>query len=367
MIREIKVLVIDDSAVMRRAITQILESTGEMKVIGQGRSGKDAIEKIKLLKPDIVTMDIEMPVMDGLTAVRHIMKTTPVPVVMVSSLTTDGAHATMEALNAGAVDFIPKNFAAIMQQNKEFIQEFIDKIKLLARKKLVRTPSANQQDTAAAATADASPTRQHRKGGKGIDLILIGSSTGGPKMLHQIIPQIDGPLSVPVLLVQHLPAHFTKSVADRLNHLSPLHIAQAQDGALFEPGQIQIAPGGQQMLLEKHGDSSYLHVTEAGSETIYKPSVDLTARSVANNFKGRALAIMLTGMGKDGLNGFRQLKKNNAYIIAQSAESAIIYGMPKAIVEAGLADEILHTDQIACRINELGCKSRLQARHPFTH
>ncbi len=367
MIREIRVLVIDDSAVMRRAITQILESTQEMKVIGQGRSGKDAIEKVKELKPDIVTMDIEMPVMDGLTALRHIMKNTPVPVVMVSSLTTDGAHATLEALSAGAVDFIPKNFAAIMQQNKEFIQEFIDKIKLLARKNLITQksdPALRSPQSAVLRSAKLNPSASR---GRKYELILIASSTGGPKILHQIIPQITADLTTPVLIVQHMPPHFTKSLAERLNNLSPLSVAEARDGDVLARGHIKIAQGGQQMLLERHGDRFFVHITDAGSETIYKPSVDLTARSIANNFRGRVLAIMLTGMGKDGLNGFRQLKKKNAHIIAQSAESAVIYGMPKAIVEAGIADEVLHTDQITARINELCCKTGMNAHRTPQH
>ncbi|KAA3615453.1 MAG: chemotaxis response regulator protein-glutamate methylesterase [Calditrichaeota bacterium] len=361
MSQKIKVLVVDDSAVMRRAIIQILESTGQMEVVGYGRSGKDAIEKVKSLKPDIVTLDIEMPVMDGITALRHIMKHTPVPVVMVSSLTTDGTQSTIEALNAGAVDFIPKNFAAIMQQDHKFIQNFIDKLLLLARKKIKPQLTDRKIDNLTPASAPANNPAILPKFNKKIDLVLIGASTGGPKILHQIIPNISTDFKTPIVIVQHMPPYFTKSLADRLNLICHLPVKEAEDGDLLEQATIYIAQGGQQMLLESRRNRTFFHITDAGSEIIFKPSIDLTARSIANNFQGNVLAIMLTGMGKDGLHGFMQLKNKNAHIIAQSMETAIINGMPKAVADAGIADEILHTDQITARLSEL-CTMSAAAR-----
>lgn len=210
MTEEIRVLVVDDSAVMRRAISHIFESTEGIKVIGYGRSGKDAIEKVKSLQPDIVTMDIEMPVMDGLTALRHIMQNTPLPVVMVSSLTTEGAQATIDALNAGAVDFVPKNFAAIVQHDEDFIRIFTEKIKYLARRtrKTPAPSNLHEQVVQSFQTKEQRtgiPPKRHTQKGK-YDLVLIGSSTGGPKILHQIIPQLPADFPAAILIVQHMPA-----------------------------------------------------------------------------------------------------------------------------------------------------------------
>ncbi|GAB1536343.1 chemotaxis response regulator protein-glutamate methylesterase [Geovibrio sp. ADMFC3] len=354
---KIKVVIVDDSAFMRKAIESMLAKDTEIEIIGQGRNGLDAVEMARNLKPDVMTLDIEMPRMDGLTALEKIMSENPLPVIMVSSLTTEGAEATMKALDLGAVDFIPKekSFASFGVMNIE--DDLRNKIKQFARRKnLMRRlrPSsfARPASTAAGVQSPAAPSAQtkiiSKPGHKRI--VIIGTSTGGPQSLQKVIPRLPADIGVPIVVVQHMPPNFTQSLAQRLNSLSKLTVIESQGNEKLEPNTVYIAKGGQHLRIKKIGAN---YVTELNPEAgghLHVPSVDVTAASVAEVAGRDALGVIMTGMGADGKKGLQLLKLKGGNVIAQDEESSIVYGMPRAVVEAGIADEIVPLDDIFNRI-----------------
>ena len=359
----INILVVDDSAFMRKAISMMLESDPGIKVVGTARDGEEGVEKVRLLKPDLVTMDIEMPRMDGLAALREIMAKNPVPVMMVSSLTTAGAQATLEALDLGAVDFIPKQMSYVSLDIVKIKEELIAKIKDIARRKhilmsrhiqrqfaQINRSSAEGSTTTASGAARPTTSTVIRKRQHQVSLIAIGSSTGGPPALQAVITKLPRNLPVGILIAQHMPPMFTKSLAERLDSLSTLTVREAQDGDKVEAGLVLIAPGGKQMTVKRRGGVAYVSVSDEPSNTLYKPCVDVMLNSVAEAYGVTTMGVVLTGMGNNGVVGMRLIKTKGGIVIAQDEQTCIVYGMPRSVIEAGIADHIAPIDSIAAEI-----------------
>ena len=353
----IKIVVVDDSAFMRKALTMMLEADPNIKVIGTARDGKEGFDKVMKLKPDLVTMDIEMPRMDGLTALKQIMDTYPVPVMMVSSLTTDGASATLDALELGAVDFIPKQLSYVSLDIVKIKDELLQKIKDIVKRKHILMARYKQQAAFKRAkgaqstlrtsikphvdtTEAAAPVKIIGKRNHPVNIISIGSSTGGPPALQSVITKLPRNLPVGIVIAQHMPAMFTKSLADRLDKLSMISVKEGEDGEYVEPGMVYIAPGGRQMITKKIGMKTRITITDKPEDSIYKPSVNVLVNSVVEIYGKSMLAVMLTGMGSDGLTAFKVVKEKGGKIIAQNEETCVVYGMPRAVVEARIADHI---------------------------
>ena len=342
----IKVLIVDDSAFMRNALGKMLSSDPEIAVIGTARDGYDAVQKVADLRPDLVTMDVEMPRMDGIEALRRILAEAPVPVIMVSSLTTDGARATLEALEIGAVDFLPKNLSDLSVNIVRIREILIDKIKQIARR---RMPPSRRIPRAPAGTPPAGPVRYRTE--RRIGIVAIGTSTGGPKALQEVIPHLPGDLPVPVIVVQHMPPAFTGPFAERLNEQSRIAVKEAEDGEVLKAGVVLVAPGRGHLIVqrERTGECS-VAVAANRPDLIYRPSADLMMVSVAEAYPGRALGVILTGMGNDGEKGMRAIKATGGRTIAQDEGTCVVYGMSRAVIEAGIADKVVPIEEVAGEI-----------------
>ena len=330
-----RVLVVDDSGFFRRRIIEILEADKRIKVIGSAANGKEAIEQVVQLKPDVVTMDIEMPVMDGITAVRHIMSSNPLPVLMFSSLTHAGAQATLDALEAGAVDFLPKRFEDIAKDREQAKQLLRNRIHAVARK---RSRAVSAPARLVPARTVVSPVNIRR--GQ-FQVVAIASSTGGPVALAQVLTTLPSDFPYPVVVVQHMPGTFTPAFSTRLDQQCAVKVKEACDGDVLAPGEVLIAPGGRQMTFKQVGGAVQVIISDGDAGLHYKPCADVTFDSVASVYGGKALALVLTGMGADGREGARTLKKQGAIVWSQDEASSIIYGMPMAVAEAGLSDQVL--------------------------
>lgn len=378
----VKVLVVDDSSFFRRRVSEILEQDKDIEVIGFAVNGREAVDKTAQLRPDIITMDVEMPVLDGISAVKEIMAANPTPILMFSSLTRDGASATLDALDAGALDFLPKKFEDIARNNEDAIKLLQKKVKDIARQRVVRsrptpahnapkvepklterfsgsikTPAAEPRQGFNNSSTHRSVTSSMRASGKQYKLVVIGTSTGGPVALQTVLTQLPANFPHPILLIQHMPAAFTPAFAVRLSGLCNINVKEAQHGDRLQPGVAYLAPGGQQMMVEGRGGNCTLRIFEDKNERLtYKPSVDITFASVAKAYSGEVLAIVLTGMGADGRDGARMLKQTGATIWAQDEKSCVVYGMPQAVVNAGLASESISLGDFAARLSkEVGC------------
>jgi two-component system chemotaxis response regulator CheB len=337
-----RVLVVDDSGFFRRRIVEILEADARIEIAGTAANGQEAIEQVAKLRPDVVTMDIEMPVMDGITAVRRIMASTPTPVLMFSSLSHEGAQATLDALEAGAVDFLPKRFEDLSSDREQ--------AKLLLRRRIHAVVRRRSQ--APAAVVAAAPARMSSRAlpattprpllqRENFQVVAIASSTGGPVALAHVLTKLPANYRFPVLVVQHMPASFTPAFAARLDQQCALHVKEAADGDPVKAGQVLIAPGGRQMILQQQGGEVQVQIIDGAPGLHYKPCADVTFQSVAAVYGGRALALVLTGMGADGREGARALKTQGATVWSQDEASSVIYGMPMAVAEAGLSDQVL--------------------------
>ncbi|MCF5802029.1 protein-glutamate methylesterase/protein-glutamine glutaminase [Pseudomonas tremae] len=386
----VKVLVVDDSGFFRRRVTEILSSDPNIVVVGTATNGKEAIEQALALKPDVITMDYEMPMMDGITAVRHIMQRIPTPVLMFSSLTHEGARVTLDALDAGAVDFLPKNFEDISRNPQKVKQLLCEKINSISRSNRrssgfgsasalsaapapstissrapapatpartvpsrtaapapVSAPAAHGHAHAHHAPAHATTTGTAKR--KAYKLVAIGTSTGGPVALQRVLTQLPASFPAPLVLIQHMPAAFTKAFAERLDKLCKISVKEAEDGDVLRPGLALLAPGGKQMMVDARGTVKIL----PGDERLnYKPCVDITFGSAAKSYGDKVLSVVLTGMGADGREGARLLKQAGSTVWAQDEASCVIYGMPMAIVKADLADAIYSLDDIGRHLVE---------------
>lgn len=330
----IRVLVVDDSAVMRGVLTRKIESDSRFKVIDTASNGRDAVAKTLALKPDVVTLDVDMPIMNGIDALKAIMCDSSSQVIMVSAQTEAGAATTIQALELGAVDFIPKS------RGMELIHEKLYAAALARpERKAVRKPRP-------ALVNPQAPTRPTPGARVNARIVVVGSSTGGPQALQAVIGQLPANLPVPVVVAQHMPQHFTKALAQRLSETCPPEVVEAKDGDPLVRGKIYIAPGGMQMRVT----ANEIKISPDQGESLYKPSVDILAESARAAFGRHVLGVMLTGMGGDGALEFTKLRKAGAYNISQDQSSCVVYGMPRTLVEHGGADEVLPLESIGGRI-----------------
>lgn len=342
----IKVVVVDDSAFMRKALTTMLEKDPDIKVVATARNGADGLAVIRQYDPDVVTLDIEMPQMDGLTALRHIMMEMPRPVLMISSLTMEGAESTLKAMELGAVDFIPKQLSKVSLEIVKIEKDLQQKVKYVSRRK-IRAPRTSRPSAAAAVARIAPPVMRGRPKR---DVVAIGVSTGGPPAVQKVLSKLPANFPAAILIAQHMPAAFTGPFAKRLDSVCKIKVKEASGSEPIAPGTAYIAPGGKHIVLQQRGSRMEVVVKEEPSDALYKPSVNVLIESVAKAQGRRAVGAIFTGMGNDGLLGIRELKSRGGYILAQNDASCVVYGMPKAIVDAKLADDILDIDDMAAAL-----------------
>ena len=345
-----RVLVVDDSAFMRKRLIELLSRDPQIEVVGAARDGHFALKKLKEVRPDVITLDVEMSGMDGITTLEHIMADDPIPVLMVSSLTQGGAAVTMKALSLGAVDFVPKPSGQISLDIDKLSESIISKVKSAA--------VANIRTLARRITERPTHIEPPKPRGKPrlrardpvSRVVAIGVSTGGPQTLMSIFPKIPRDLKASVLVVQHMPEGFTRSFAERLNQGSSIEVVEAQDGDRLRNGCAFIAPGGHHMTVTGRHT---LRISKEPYDTLHMPSVDVMLESVIPIFGSKAVGVLLTGMGKDGAKTLKRLRDLGARTIAESEDSAIVYGMPREAVEQGGVEFVLSADQVAGKIVEL--------------
>lgn len=363
----VSVLVVDDSGFFRKRLTEILNASDSIRVVGVATNGREAVEQAEKLRPDVITMDYEMPVMDGITAVREIMARRPVPVLMFSSLTYEGARVTLDALEAGAVDFLPKNFEEIARSSSELQKILRERILDVARSHPGRrsapvglsprppakpTPTPAQREVGRPDLTTGSRASARKTAPRSYKVVAIGTSTGGPIALQRVLTGLPARFPVPIVLIQHMPASFTPAFADRLNKLCQIEVRQAEEGDVLKPGLALLAPGGKQMMIENRGGQGRVRILPGDDRLNYKPCVDITFGSIARSFPGNTLGLILTGMGSDGKDGCRLMKQGGSVVWSQDEKTSVIYGMPMAVVKAGLADEILPLQEIGRRLVE---------------
>ncbi|EIK45955.1 chemotaxis response regulator [Cellvibrio sp. BR] len=373
-----RVLVVDDSNFFQHRLKDIINEHPELKVVGIASNGREAIDKAAELKPDIITMDFEMPVMDGVTAIKHIMSNRRVPILMFSSLTYEGAKITLDALAAGALDFIPKDFAEVSRNSEVLKKKLHERLITLAGSgnRSVPPPVATTASPApvpasasssssfrpiaapAPAARPVSPVQDEPARPSGSDnyrlknkpkLLVIGASTGGPVALAEVLMALPANFPLPIVLVQHMPENFTKAFAERLNKQCHIRVREAVDGDQLQPGLALLAPGGKQLMLDKRNGGS-VRILPDDERVNYKPSLDITFGSAANNYADKVLGVVLTGMGSDGCNGARLLKDAGSSLWSQDEASCVIYGMPMAVARAGLTDKVLSLKDIGPRL-----------------
>lgn len=335
----IRVLVVDDSAFMRNALSRKIELDNRFKVVGTAVDGRDGFEKTLSLKPDVVTLDVEMPLMNGIEALKAIVSRTKVPVIMVSAVTESGAKTTIEALEIGAVDFIPKTKGSDLDFIHEKLLAAVNAN--LARSTRLMQPIARHAPPPPPRVVPLRPQAPIRS-----KIVVIGSSTGGPQALQDVIGQLPPNLPVPVVVAQHMPPQFTLALAKRLDACCPPRVVEARDGEPLVAGTVYIGPGGMHLRVTQ----TALKVEPDRGESLYKPSVDVLAESTLASFGKGVLGVMLTGMGNDGMREFTKVHQAGGYTIAQDQATCVVYGMPRAVVEAGAANEVLPLDKIGLRI-----------------
>lgn len=335
----VRILVVDDSAFMRYTLSRRLSEIEGFHVVGSAHDGKEALDLLTVLKPDVITLDVEMPHMDGLTTLRQIMATRPTPVIMVSSLTTEGARETIQALTWGAVDFIAK--PASKANIEVIVEELTAKIRRAANARVYPIPSAVVQKESASPEQPQKKVRQRRERDK---VVVIGASTGGPRALQTVVSQLSASLPASFLIVQHMPVGFTRSLAERLNAVSELTVKEAEPGDVLENGKALVAPGGFHMVLDANGQ-----IALNQNPTVHgvRPAIDVTLLSVAEKFGSAMVAVILTGMGKDGTNGASLVHSLGGKVIAEDESTCVVWGMPRSVWEAGVADEICPVYEVA--------------------
>ena len=348
--KAVNVLVVDDSGFIRKTVKTLLENNPHIHVVGEAVDGEEAIRMAEWLKPDVITMDLNMPNMDGITATRKILKKRSVPIFIFTSVSEHDGPRVLEALNAGAVDFISKDSGDISEREKIIrrlqsgILAFGNHADSHHKVPVVRQPVIDRSVIAQPLPGIA----EHD-----YDVIVMGASTGGPVVIENILSGLDKNFPVPVLIVQHMPAEFTRAFADRLNGLCPIRVVEATHGMAIEPGTVYLAPGGKQMEVLGKDASKRIYIGDHGENVNYKPSVDVTFKSVAARYGNKALAIILTGMGADGVLGAEVLKKEKAMVWAQDRESSVVFGMPMEIINHNLADKVLSATEIGTRLAQI--------------
>lgn len=365
----VRVLVVDDSNFFQHRLKDLINESPHLKVVGIASNGREAVEKAADLKPDIITMDYEMPVMDGVTAIKQIMAHRKVPILMFSSMTYEGAKITLDALAAGALDFIPKDFAEVSRNSAALKKKLHERLITLAgvlvraptsellmpslKPKVIPAPAEPASATSRATgntpatKAAAAPAVDNYRLKKQPKLLIIGASTGGPVALTDVLTPLPANFPLPILLVQHMPENFTRAFAERLNKQCHIRVREAVDGDALEPGVALLAPGGKQMMVDKRG---CVRIIGDDDRVNYKPSLDITFGSAANAYGDKVLGVVLTGMGSDGCQGARMLKEAGSALWSQDEESCVIYGMPMAVAKAGLTDKVLSLKEIGPRL-----------------
>jgi two-component system chemotaxis response regulator CheB len=348
-VNPIRVMVVDDSVVVRKIVTDVLSADPDIEVVGTAVNGRIAVGKLEQLKPDLVTMDIEMPEMNGIEAVRAIRAGSGgqvhgrVPIVMFSTLTERGASSTLDALAAGANDYVtkPANVGSVGQSMESVREQLIPKIKALTGRPA--SPGPARRSAPVPPPRAAAP----RTGpGKKPAVLVIGSSTGGPEALAKVLPQLPASLPVPVLLVQHMPPVFTRQFAQRLDRLCPLRVVEAADGSPLAPGTVHLAPGDHHLVVRSGARGLQTGLTQGPPENFCRPAVDPLFRSAVAAFDGAVLAVVLTGMGSDGRSGAGEVREAGGTVLVQDQSTSVVWGMPGAISQAGYADEVLPLDRI---------------------
>lgn len=340
----INVLVVDDSAFMRRAISKMLEGESDIIVCATARSGEEGVDKARQYHPDVITMDVEMPGIGGLEAVRQIVAERRIPIIMVSALTQQGAETTFRALDLGAVDFIAKPDAAYVNIT-DVARDLIAKVHAFARRAPFRVAEASLPHPVHPEVTHAS-TARHRVGRDAYEVVAIGTSTGGPVALSRVIPRLPVEFAVPILVVQHMPLGFTRPLADRLNAQSKLHVQEAQEGMPVRAGEVYIVPSGRQLTLHTTGIGVEIGLRSDDGESLHVPSVDILTQCVADVYGRTSIGVIMTGMGQDGVKGLRALKNRGGLVLSQDEASCVVYGMPRAAAREGLVDRIVTLDDI---------------------
>ena len=353
----LKVLVVDDSRFFRQRLKDMINRHPALTVVGVAINGREALEQVRALRPDVITMDFEMPEMDGITAVQHIMAERPTPILMFSSLTYEGARVTLDALAAGAMDFIPKDFAEVSRHTDQLCAKLHERLLTLGREAKAIASMAGWSsvfENKPVKPISEPPTRPTRspqplrvRSAGQTKLLIIGASTGGPVALNEVLVQLPADFPLPILLVQHMPENFTRAFAERLDRQCRIRVREASNGDRLEPGLALLAPGGQQMMLERGGGR--VKIVKDDRMT-YKPSLDITFGSAAKQLGAAVLGVVLTGMGADGKEGARMLKSAGSSIWSQDQASCVIYGMPMAVAKAGLSDKVLSLKHIGPRL-----------------
>lgn len=343
---KIKVFTIDDSPIYRQVLREIINSDPELEYCGYASNGALAIEKLKHVQPDVITLDIEMPELDGIETLKYIMENDPVPTIMVSSFTKDGADITFKALELGAVDYIQKPESMDLKSNVEFLEDLlITKIKVFSHMKVIQNEKreSKKAEESLPAFGGLPSYTLPKVRTQPVDVVCIGSSTGGTVALTNIIPRLSRDIGVPILIVQHMPRLYTKGFADRLNSLSELEVKEAANGESLVPGVVYIAPGGYHLKVKNRK----IIIDDSEQVNNHKPSVDVLFNAVEKEFGASALALILTGMGSDGAKGLASIKDSGGYTVAQDEESSVIFGMPGSAIKTGKVDRIIPLDKIS--------------------
>lgn len=348
---KVKVLIVDDSALVRQVLTTVLESNRNIEVVGTAKDPLDAREKIKLLSPDVLTLDIEMPKMDGVTFLKNLMRLRPMPVVMVSSLTEQGAEITLEALECGAVDFVSKPKVDVQAGLTDYADEIIQKVltaaKSKVREKFVKSKSVSKKLSVDAVLGKKSSSKRFKTTDR---IIALGASTGGTEAIREVLESL--PADTPgIVISQHIPAAFSGSFALRMNNASQMTVCEAEDGQQILPGHVYIAPGDKHLIVERRGALYICRLNDGPAVNRHKPSVDVMFRSVAQSVGPNAMGVMLTGMGADGAEGMLEMKQAGAYNIAQDENTSVVWGMPGAAVKVGAVSKEFPLDFVANEIS----------------
>ncbi|HEY3426923.1 MAG TPA: chemotaxis response regulator protein-glutamate methylesterase [Negativicutes bacterium] len=341
----IRILIVDDSAFMRKLLLDLFTAESDFTVLDTARNGTDAIDKVKRLKPDVITMDVEMPILDGIKALEVIMHEAPTPVIMVSSLTRLGAEATMRALELGAVDFVAKTAGPISSIG-EISADILAKCRSAVRANVTQLTKPQVKVTPIVNLL----LPQQRSIGFEERIVAIGTSTGGPRALQEIITRLPGNLPCGVVIVQHMPPGFTKSLSERLNSLAALEVKEAEHNDVIRPGLVLIAPGDYHMTIEREGNKKVVKLNQNPIIGGHRPAVDPMLESVAKAYGQQAVGVILTGMGHDGAKGLQAIKQQQGYTIAEDQSTAVVFGMPKSAIELGVVDKVAPLTAIAAEI-----------------
>jgi two-component system chemotaxis response regulator CheB len=344
--RVLRILVVDDSAYVRKVIKQMLSRSPFIEVVGAARDGKEALEMVEQLQPDVVTCDLIMPVLDGVGFVREQMSRRPVPILIVS-IANDGSELALTALDAGAVDFVQKPTALATEKMFEINDELVEKVKAAAGVQMARLQTTLSREPAVGLTTGAP-----RAGI--VDIVVLGISTGGPQALKYLIPQLPEDFPVPVVMVMHMPVGYTEMYAQKLNEISRLKVSEAREGDAVKAGAVLLAPAGRHLTLKRLADGAIVtHLDARPFDSAHRPSVDVLFQSAAALFGSRTLGVVMTGMGSDGKQGAAWIKSQGGLVFTEAEQSCIVYGMPLSVVEAGLSDKSVPLERMAQTILEV--------------